>query len=126
MLLEVAVQAGLRLLELTGLRRGYIHLGTGAHVQCLGKDRKGAGHPARRDYGHTLRHTAAKRLLHAGVDTSVIALWFGHERAETTQIYLNADLAIKERALVRTVPINACSGRYRPSGPLFAASSPAL
>ena len=46
---------------------------------------------------HTLRHTAAMRLLHAGVDTTVIALWLGHERVDTTQIYLHADLALKER-----------------------------
>jgi hypothetical protein len=44
------------------------------------------------------------RLLLAGTDTSVIALWLGHEQAETTQIYLHADLALKERALARTTP----------------------
>ena len=47
---------------------------------------------------HVLRHSAAMRLLHAGIDTSVIALWLGHENVETTQVYLHADLAIKERA----------------------------
>jgi len=46
-----------------------------------------------------LRHTAAMRLLHAGVDTSVIALWLGHEQIETTQIYLHADMELKEQAL---------------------------
>ncbi|MEX2195951.1 MAG: tyrosine-type recombinase/integrase [Thermoleophilaceae bacterium] len=51
-----------------------------------------------------LRHTAAMVLLHAGVDTSVIALWLGHEQVDTTQIYLHADLALKERALERTRP----------------------
>ena len=51
-----------------------------------------------------LRHTAAMRLLHAGVDTTVIALWLGHEQIETTQIYLHADLALKEQALARTTP----------------------
>ena len=51
---------------------------------------------------HVLRHTTAMRLLHAGVDTSVIALWLGHESVETTQIYLHADLNIKEKALART------------------------
>jgi len=50
---------------------------------------------AKRITAHVLRHTAAMRLLHAGVDTSVIALWLGHEQAETTQIYLHADLAHK-------------------------------
>ena len=53
---------------------------------------------------HVLRHTAAMRLLHAGVDTTVIALWLGHEQIETTQIYLHADLALKEKALARTTP----------------------
>jgi integrase/recombinase XerD len=69
---------------------------------------------------HTLRHTAAMRLLHAGTDTSVIALWLGHEQAETTQIYLHADLALKERALARTKPPNATPGRYRPPDNLLA------
>ena len=50
---------------------------------------------------HTLRHTAAMSLLRAGVDTSVIALWLGHEDAETTQVYLHADMTIKEQALAR-------------------------
>ena len=53
------------------------------------------------------------RLLRAGVDTSVIALWLGHEQVETTQVYLHADLAIKERALDRTAPPDAKPGRYR-------------
>jgi len=69
---------------------------------------------------HTLRHTAAMRLLHAGTDTSVIALWLGHEQAETTQIYLHADLALKERALARTKPPDATPGRYRPPDNLLA------
>ena len=69
---------------------------------------------------HTLRHTAAMRLLHAGTDTSVIALWLGHEQAETTQIYLHADLALKERALARTKPPDAKPGRYRPPDKLLA------
>lgn len=55
------------------------------------------------------------RLLGAGVDTSVIALWLGHERIDTTQIYLHADLALKERALARTTPPETKPGRYRPS-----------
>ena len=60
------------------------------------------------------------QLLHAGVDTTVIALWLGHERADTTQIYLHADLALKERALARTTPPNAKPGRYRPPDTLLA------
>lgn len=69
---------------------------------------------------HVLRHTAAMRLLHAGVDTSVIALWLGHEQAETTQIYLHADLGLKERALARTSPVHAIAGRYQPTDALLA------
>lgn len=69
---------------------------------------------------HVLRHTSAMRLLHAGVDTSVIALWLGHEQVETTQIYLHADLALKERALSRTTPVHTSPGRYRPPDTLLA------
>jgi integrase/recombinase XerD len=69
---------------------------------------------------HTLRHTAAMRLLDAGVDIIVIALWLGHESTQTTQIYLHADMAIKERALARTTPIGVKPGRYRPSDALLA------
>jgi site-specific recombinase XerD len=69
---------------------------------------------------HTLRHTAAMRLLHAGVDTSVIALWLGHEQADTTQIYLHADLELKEKALARTTPANTKPGRYKPPDQLLA------
>jgi site-specific recombinase XerD len=61
---------------------------------------------------HTLRHTAAMSLLHAGVDITVIALWLGHESSETTHIYLHADLTLKERALARTTPANSTPGRY--------------
>ncbi|MEO9191122.1 MAG: tyrosine-type recombinase/integrase [Acetobacteraceae bacterium] len=66
------------------------------------------------------RHTAAMRLLHAGVDTTVIALWLGHERVDTTQIYLHADLALKERAIARTTPPNTRPGRYKPPDKLLA------
>jgi integrase/recombinase XerD len=69
---------------------------------------------------HVLRHTTGMNLLHAGVDTSVIALWFGHESTEATQIYLHADMAIKQRALDRTTPIGVKPGRYRPTGALLA------
>ena len=58
--------------------------------------------------------------LQSGTDTSVIALWLGHEQAETTQIYLHADLALKERALARTRPPDARPGRYRPPDRLLA------
>ena len=177
-LLAVAAQTGLRLSELTGLHRGDVHLGPGAHVRCTGKGRKERATPlttstaavlrawTRQHEGapatdplfpssrgtplspdavqrlvgkhacaaakscpslgrkkvtpHTLRHTAAMGLLEAGVDTSVIALWLGHERTETTQIYLHADLGIKERALARTTPADVRAGRYRPPDPLLA------
>jgi site-specific recombinase XerD len=69
---------------------------------------------------HVLRHTAAMRLLRAGVDTSVIALWLGHEQIETTQVYLHADLKTKEEALARTRPTDAKPGRYRPPDPILA------
>lgn len=64
---------------------------------------------------HVLRHSAAMRLLNAGVDTTVIALWLGHESVATTQIYVHADLALKERALARTTPMGTAQGRYHPS-----------
>jgi integrase/recombinase XerD len=60
---------------------------------------------------HTLRHAAAMRLLHAGVDITVIALWLGHESTQSTQTYLHADLALKEKALARTAPTNTPPGR---------------
>ncbi|HEY1296867.1 MAG TPA: tyrosine-type recombinase/integrase [Chloroflexota bacterium] len=69
---------------------------------------------------HVLRHTAAMQLLQADVDTSVIALWLGHENVETTQIYLHADLTLKERALARTRPPTTKPGRFRPSDSLLA------
>jgi integrase/recombinase XerD len=69
---------------------------------------------------HVLRHTAAMNLLHAGVDSIVIALWLGHESVEATQIYLHADMAIKERALALTTPPDSTPGRYRPSDRLLA------
>lgn len=69
---------------------------------------------------HTLRHTAAMRLLEAGNHITVIALWLGHEDSRTTEIYLHADLGAKERALARTAPANTTPGRYQPDDPLLA------
>jgi site-specific recombinase XerD len=176
-LMDVAVDTGLRVSELTGLRNSNVELGTGAHVYCTGKGRKhrctplrketaavlsvwmrerGGGpddpvFPTRRGTGigrgaverlvakhaasaarscsslstkhitpHVLRHTCAMSLLAQGVDTAVIALWLGHERVETTQIYVHADMSIKERALARTAPPNTTPGRYRPVDSLLA------
>ena len=154
-----------------------MHLGTGAHISCLGKGRKERitplikstvavlrawlqerqaqadellfparhGGPLTRDglerrlarhvtratqscpslkdkqvTMHVLRHTTAMRLLHAHVDTTVIALWLGHESTDTTQVYVHADLVIKERALARTNPPSSTPSRYRPPDSLLA------
>jgi integrase/recombinase XerD len=69
---------------------------------------------------HVLRHTAAMRLLHAGIDITVTALWLGHENVTTTQIYLQADMALKQRALDRTTPPNTIPGRYKPPDQILA------
>ena len=68
---------------------------------------------------HVLRHTAAMRLLEAGIDPTVIALWLGHEHVDTTAIYLHAHLGIKEKALARAQMPNAKPGRYRASDALI-------
>jgi site-specific recombinase XerD len=173
----LAVQTGLRLSEITGLKREDIILGAGAHVRVIGKGRKerctpiarstlkvlkgwlrepqrGDGHvlfpnfkgerlsvhgvqyllnkhratasavclslKRKRVTVHRLRHTMAMDLLQAGVDRSVIALWLGHERLETTQVYLEATLAMKEKALAKVTPQNGRRGRYKPGDKLLA------
>lgn len=68
---------------------------------------------------HVLRHTAAMELLQSGVDGSLIALWLGHESVETTQIYLHANLAIKEEILAKTRPLECRPHRYKPSDRLL-------
>lgn len=175
-LLLMAVQTGLRLSEVTGLRQQDISLGTGAHVRCQGKGRKerctpltkstvavlvawikeqgrgdsrilfpsarggrlsadavqylvakhvataGRSCPSLRQKHvspHVLRHTAAMELLQAGVDRAVIALWLGHESVDTTQIYLDADLALKEQALAKVASVNVKPGRFRPDDELL-------
>jgi integrase/recombinase XerD len=75
---------------------------------------------AKRVTMHTLRHTAAMRLLLAGNDVTVIALWLGHEQLATTNIYLHADMAHKQQAIDRTTPITAKPGRYQPPDSLLA------
>lgn len=69
---------------------------------------------------HVLRHSAAMQLLQNGVDRTVIALWLGHESVESTQMYVHADIQLKERAMAKTKPVEAPPGRYRPSDDLLA------
>ena len=68
---------------------------------------------------HTLRHAAAMALLRSGVDISVIALWLGHESMETTQVYLHADMQLKDRALAHTTPSGLAPDRYHPPDSLL-------
>jgi integrase/recombinase XerD len=68
---------------------------------------------------HVLRHSTAMELLHHGVDQSVIALWLGHESVETTQVYIHADLRLKEKALARIKAPASNTGRYRPGDKLL-------
>jgi site-specific recombinase XerD len=174
--LLVAVQTGLRLSEMTGLKHKDLIVGSGAHLRLIGKGRKerctplakstiavlkawlqepqrGDGDvlfpnarggrlsvhgvqylltkhrlaaskvcPSLKDKRvtvHRLRHTMAMDLLQAGVDRSVIALWLGHESVETTQIYLEATLAMKERTLEKARPPSGKSGRYQPGDQLL-------
>jgi integrase/recombinase XerD len=178
-LLAVAIQTGLRVSELTGLRCQDIAIspGRGGYLRCDGKGRKqrvtpltsstaaivrawlkerggqprdplfptSTGRALSRDAvallvarhaatarqscpslqaktvtPHALRHTAAMSLLRAGTEASVIALWLGHEKTDTVQIYLHADLSLKEKALARTTPHDVAPGRYRPPDDLLA------
>lgn len=68
---------------------------------------------------HVLRHTAAMQLLQNGVDRTIIALWLGHESVETTQVYIHADIQLKERAMALTKPVDAPDGRYQPGDELL-------
>lgn len=170
-LLLVALQTGLRVSELIGLRCQDVVLDTGAHVRCTGKGRKTRCIPLRKEVvaalrrwlnerkgqpadavfpnargqslsrdgveyilsrhlntarancpslktkrvsAHVLRHSTAMTLLQSGVDRSVIALWLGHESMDTTQVYLHANLELKEQALAKTQPLNGRLRRYRP------------
>jgi integrase/recombinase XerD len=175
-LLLTAVQTGLRLSELTGLRQQDVWLGAGAYVRCEGKGRKERCTPLAKPTAtvldawiqyqgkeasgflfpstrggrlsadavqhlvakhaaaaqklcpslakktvspHVLRHAAAMELLQAGVDRSMIALWLGHESIETTQIYLDASLALKDELLAKTQPVKSSALRYRPGDQLL-------
>ena len=73
----------------------------------------------KRVFPHLLRHTAAMNLLQAGVDTTVIAMWLGHESVETTHVYLNADLELKRRVLAKTAPPGATAATFRPDDALL-------
>jgi integrase/recombinase XerD len=85
---------------------------TAARLNCLSLVKK-------RVTPHVLRHTAAMELLQAGIDRAMIALWLGHESVETTQIYLDANLALKEEILAKVKPINGKPGRYHPTDDLL-------
>lgn len=69
---------------------------------------------------HVLRHAAAMELLRSGVDRTVIALWLGHESVETTQVYLHADMAMKEKALSTITPMGVKPARFQPNDKLLA------
>ena len=88
------------------------------HVSVAGQ--KSPSIQKKRVSPHVLRHTAAMELLQHGVDLTVIALWLGHESPETTQIYVQANLKMKEKALAKTTPVNVKPGRYQPKDQLLA------
>jgi integrase/recombinase XerD len=69
---------------------------------------------------HVVRHTTAMHLLQAGVDIATIALWLGHESIDTTHVYLQADLAMKEKALGKLDPIEGEWTRFHADDPLLA------
>lgn len=87
---------------------------------CLTASRACPSLTGKRVSPHTLRHSTAMELLQHGVDQSVIALWLGHESVETTQIYLHADMRLKEKALASVAAPQAKPGRFRPDDQLLA------
>ena len=175
-LILLAVQTGLRLSELTGLRPEDVQFGPGAHVRVIGKGRKERCTPlskntravltawmreppratdqpvfpnarggrlsahgvhyllskhvdaaakvcpslkTKRVSPHVLRHTTAMDLLQEGVEQRALALWLGHESVETTQMYLDANLELKQEILDKTTPPTGKPGRYRPDDKLL-------
>ena len=60
------------------------------------------------------------RLLMSGVAITVIALWLGHEDVSTTQIYLSADMTLKEQAIAKVTPPATTPGRYHPPDTMLA------
>ena len=87
---------------------------------CLTASRACPSIGTKRVTPHTLRHSNAMDLLHHGVDPAVIALWLGHENVETTQIYIHADMRMKEKALARVAAPPTPSGRFQPDDQLLA------
>ena len=102
----------------TRLSRDAIEHRLAIHLQAAARDCPSLA--AKHITMHTLRHTAAMRLLLAGNDITVIALWLGHEQISTTNIYLHADMTHKQQAIDRTRPITTKPGRYRPADSLLA------
>lgn len=86
---------------------------------CLTASRACPSIGTKRVTPHTLRHSTAMDLLHHGVDQAVIALWLGHESVATTQVYIHADMRIKEEALARLAAPPAQAGRFRPDDQLL-------
>ena len=87
---------------------------------CLTASRTCPSIGAKRVTPHTLRHSTAMNLLHHGVDQAVIALWLGHESVETTQVYIHADMRLKEKALARVAAPDVPTGRFKPDDQLLA------
>jgi integrase/recombinase XerD len=75
---------------------------------------------AKRIHPHAIRHTTGSHLLESGVDISVIALWLGHESVQTTHVYVEVDLAAKQRALSKLEPVGTNARRYKPQDQVLA------
>lgn len=90
------------------------------HRHTLSAAKKCPSLKSKRVSPHVLRHSMAMELLQHGVDQSVIALWLGHESVETTQIYMHADLRLKEKALAKMETKTKAAKRYQPDDKLLA------